>query len=86
VSTLQDCSCAFVEERPFRAASEGLFSGALAPSAPNGPAAPRQPTRLFHSVILSEAKDPMHCASVEERPFRAASEGLFSGALAPECS
>jgi hypothetical protein len=28
----------------------------------------------------------MHCASVEERPFRAASERAERGALAPECS
>jgi len=31
-----------------------------------GPAAPRQPTRLFYSVTLSEAKD----LSARPRPFR----------------
>src|SRR5689334_4426761 len=32
------------------------------------------------------SEEPMHCACVEERPFRAASERAERGALAPECS
>jgi hypothetical protein len=34
-------------------------------------------------VALSEAKNPMHCASVEERPFRAASERLLQRGFNP---
>jgi len=69
--------CASVEERPFRAASEAPIQRGFSPRVLlTGPAAPRQPTRLFYSVILSEAKDP----SARARPFRL-SQGILSALL-----
>ena len=51
--------CAYVEERPIRAASERAERGFSPRVLLTGPAEPRQPPVSFYSVILSEAKDPM---------------------------